>query len=143
MFQIEFPTSTPQETKNSSNSLSEESTPLHKNHQIKTCEQSSRSRRNISKRKTPEPEEDGSSGSVWDNSYEEDEKSDSEYLSQRSDSNLSKKPIKRKSSVVPKSMWEKFFLSLQTFTNRNSHSDKKKRAEELFNHLERRIPKKK
>ena len=88
MFQIEFPTSTPRNTKNSSNSLSEESTPLHKIDQIKTCEQSSRSRRNISKRKRPESVEDGSSGSVWESSYDEDEESDSDYLSQRSEPKL-------------------------------------------------------
>ena len=35
MFQIEFPTSTPQNTKNSSNYLSEESTLLHKFDKLK------------------------------------------------------------------------------------------------------------
>ena len=142
MFQIEFPTITPQNTNNSSNSPSKESTPLHKIDQIKTCEQSSKSRRKIWKRKRPESAEDGSSGSVWDHSYDENEESNSDYLSQCSESKQSKKPIKNKSNVVPKSMWEKFIRSLQTFRNRISPSDEEKRSLELFNHIERGNPKK-
>ena len=63
VLQIEFPTSTPQNTENSSNSFSAESTPLHKSDQIRACEQSSKSRRKFSKRIRPESPEDGSSGS--------------------------------------------------------------------------------
>ena len=142
VFQIEFSTSNPQNTKKSSNSLSAESTPLHKIDQNKGCEQSPKSRRNISKRIRPESAEDGSSGSEWDNSCDEDEESDSDYLSQPSESKLSKKSTKKKSHAVPKSMRDKFIRSLQTFRKRDPPSDEEKRALELFYHIERGIPKK-
>ena len=89
-----------------------------------------------------EPGEDGSSGSQWDNSCDEDEESESDYLSQPSESKLSKRSTKKKSHAVPKSMRDKFIRSLQTFRNRDPPSDEEKRALDLFYHIERGIPKK-